>query len=287
MAYEVLSEQGASFFHDLVAATGLLPAQVEDALSELAALGLVTADGFATIRLLVSPDRRRAADARRRRDRRPGKGVRNLLCEAPFGPFQQKVPDPFSRPGGRWARFPSRIAPPEPAARVEAWCRQLLRRYGIVFRDLLARESAAPPWRELAGVYRRWEAQGKVRGGRFVLGVAGEQFAQHEAVTELRRLRDDGPTEEWVAVSACDPLNLAGIVTPGCRVPAVLGNSLVYVDGRLAASQQAGQVTFHETMAPELAERMIRALNQSAAVRHERAAALALTHTNSASGAPS
>ncbi|HXT61216.1 MAG TPA: DEAD/DEAH box helicase, partial [Pirellulales bacterium] len=170
--YETLVSEGASFFHDLAAMTGLLPAQLEDALGELAALGLVTADGFATIRSLVSLDSQRKGAAPRMRRR---------------GGAKRK----YAR-GGRWSKFPPRLPPVDPAERIESWSRQLLRRYGVMFRDLLARETVAPAWRELAAVYRRWEAQGKIRGGRFVSGGAGEQFALPEAVERLREIRERG-----------------------------------------------------------------------------------------------
>ncbi|MGD9649068.1 MAG: hypothetical protein AB7U73_25380, partial [Pirellulales bacterium] len=249
--YETLVANGASFFADLLAITRLLPAQLEDALSELAALGAVTADGFSTIRTLVSPDRRHAGDARRRRDRRQRTATKVRA---------------YSR-GGRWSRFPGLLPQAEPIERIEQWARQLLRRYGVIFRDLLARESVAPPWRDLAAVYRRWEAQGKIRGGRFVTSVAGEQFATPEAVTELRRIREAGPTGRWVAVSACDPLNLAGIITSGPRVPAVGTNALALLDGRLAASLQAGDIQFHIEIPANLVEPIRRALRIGTAYR--------------------
>jgi ATP-dependent helicase Lhr and Lhr-like helicase len=247
--YEALCQHGASFFADLQAATGLLPAQLEDALSELAALGVVSADGFSTIRALVTPDRRRANDARRRQARR-----RKPKARA------------YAR-GGRWCRFPGPVRPHEPADRAERWARQLLRRYGVVFRDLLARESVAPPWRELAAIYRRQEAQGRIRGGRFVSGVAGEQFALPEAVIELRRLRDSPAAGQWTVVSACDPLNLAGIITPGARVPAVPSNALAWLDGRRIATLQAGEIAFTEELPTELREGIARALRSGAAHR--------------------
>jgi ATP-dependent Lhr-like helicase len=219
-----------------------LPAQLEDALSELAALGVVSADGFSTIRALVAPDRRRASDARRRYARR-----KNLKSKA------------YAR-GGRWCRFPGPVRPHDPADRAERWARQLLRRYGVVFRDLLARESVAPAWREVAAIYRRLEAQGRIRGGRFVSGVAGEQFALPEAVTELRRIRETPAAGGWTVVSACDPLNLAGILTPGPRVPAVHGNALAWYEGRLIATLQAGEVSFIEPLPAERREEIARAI---------------------------
>jgi ATP-dependent Lhr-like helicase len=242
LAYDVLAQHGACFFQDLISATGLLPAQLEDALSELAALGVVSADGFSTIRALVAPDRRRASDARRRYARR-----KNLKSKA------------YAR-GGRWCRFPGPVRPHDPADRAERWARQLLRRYGVVFRDLLARESVAPAWREVAAIYRRLEAQGRIRGGRFVSGVAGEQFALPEAVTELRRIRETPAAGGWTVVSACDPLNLAGILTPGPRVPAVHGNALAWYEGRLIATLQAGEVSFIEPLPAERREEIARAI---------------------------
>ncbi len=215
--YEALAVHGALFFDDLLSATGLLPAQLEGALSELAALGAVTSDGFATMRMLVTPDlRRKAASVRNGRGR--------------------ASPKSYQR-GGRWSRFPAVPPQVEPRQRAERWAQQLLNRYGVMFRDLFAREDLAPSWGELVSIYRRWEAQGRVRGGRFVTGVGGEQYALSEAVDRLRRLRDEhGESrtdfqsvqangqpllKQCVILSAADPLNLVGIVTPGPRIPAV------------------------------------------------------------------
>jgi ATP-dependent Lhr-like helicase len=265
--YETLVAEGASFFHDLAAMTGLLPAQLEDALGELAALGLVTADSFSTIRSLVSLDSQRRGTSQRKR-RRASERKR------------------YAR-GGRWSKFPPRLPPVDPAERVEAWARQLLRRYGVMFRDLLARETVAPAWRDLAAVYRRWEAQGKIRGGRFVAGVAGEQFALPEAVERLREMRDDKAAgwqagaaalspdlsqreREYVIISAADPLNLAGILTPGPRIVAKPRNALALVGGRLIASQQAGEIRFYETLPPELADEIARGLTVTTEVRQAR-----------------
>jgi ATP-dependent Lhr-like helicase len=163
-----------------------------------------------------------------------------------------------------------------------------LRRYGVVFRDLLARESAASPWRELARVYRRLEARGEIRGGRFVAGVAGEQFGTNEAVDRLRRAREDRPAtiekesgdpgapgphsnDGWVVVSACDPLNLFGILTPGPRVPAMRGNRLLLHQGRLIASIQGGKILFHEDIESAETDEWVRWMKLSglARMRHE------------------
>jgi ATP-dependent Lhr-like helicase len=206
---DVLARRGASFLPDLAAATGRLPGEVEGALWELVSAGLVTCDGFQGLRALVDPPAR-------------GRVVRR------------------ARPaGGRWSLLrhgDARAAgPPGPdgdAVVLERLAGQYLRRYGVVFRDLLARESAPPPWRDLLRVYRALEARGAIRGGRFVAGFTGEQFALPEAVDALRAARraPRGGTER-VDVSASDPLNLVGILTPGARVPAVLGKRVAYVDG--------------------------------------------------------
>src|SRR5690606_25009462 len=160
----VLTERGALFFHELVAATRLLPTQVERALGELAGAGLVSADSFSGLRALLTPPERRA---------RPGAGRR--------GAGAQGVDT-----AGRWSLLRGFDEEPD---RVERIARVLLRRYGVVFRALLAREARLPPWRELAAVYRRLEARGEIRGGRFVAGFGGEQFAAPEAVGRLRAVR--------------------------------------------------------------------------------------------------
>jgi len=232
--YQTLRERGALFTHDLAQWTGLLDSRIEDALSELAAWGLVTADGFGALRAIVAP--RRSESTRQRSQRR---------ARAPFG-------------GGRWTLFPGRLPPVSPDDRLRSWATQLLRRYGIVFRDLLTRETVAPAWWELVPIYRRMEARGEIRGGRFVAGVAGEQYAFPEAVEALRRPRDD--EESWLVISAADPLNLVGVVLPGTRVPATRGNRLLLHNGRLAATYQAGEVQILERASESDADKMSRAL---------------------------
>ena len=234
-AYNTLKEHGASFFDDLERATGLLPARLEDALSELAALGLITADGFASIRHLVGAKKPMTTRQRTR----------------------WRVARSYSR-GGRWTMFPGRVPEPEAQERLEQWAWQLLRRYGIVFRDLLTREAVAPSWWELVPVYRKFEARGELRGGRFVSGVAGEQYALPEAVESLRRPRDE--EDSWTIISGADPLNLSGIVTPGARVPATRGNRLLFHNGRLAATLQAGEIQIIEPVDEAAREKITRAL---------------------------
>ncbi len=154
---------------------------------------------------------------------------------------------------GRW----SLVRPPLAADRrqqdaaVEHAARALLARYGVVFWRLLERESAGlPPWRELLRVYRRLEGSGEIRGGRFVAGFTGEQFALPEAIGLLREVRRRPATDEWMAVSGVDPLNLAGILTPGPRLAALSGNRLLYRDGVPAATLSGGEVRFCEALDP-------------------------------------
>jgi ATP-dependent Lhr-like helicase len=216
---DALRRRGASFLPDLAAATGRLPGEVEGALWELVSAGVVTCDGFSGLRALVDPP------GRGRPVRRPGfAGGRWSILRGP-GPSPATDPIPADRPDDAVERLAS----------------QYLRRYGVVFRDLLAREAAPPPWRELLRVYRAMEARGALRGGRFVQGFTGEQFALQEAVDALRAARRS-PREgsERVEVSAADPLNLVGILTPGARVPAVLGNRVAYADGMPVSGAAGG-----------------------------------------------
>ena len=198
---EQLEALGASFLRDLVRATGRLASEVEDGLWELAAAGLVTADGFDNLRALIDPRRRRGA-----------------------GRFRAARP---RHAAGRWALLRPPTAPSPPAAEpVEAFARQLLTRWGVVFRDLIAREALVPPWRELLRALRALEARGEIRGGRFVDGFVGEQFARPEAIDALRsvrRMQQPAAAEAGLRLAAADPLNLVGIVTPGARVSALSG----------------------------------------------------------------
>ena len=202
---ESLRAGGAQFFDDLRVQSGLLATQVEDGLAELVAGGHVTADGFAGLRGLL------------RRNRRTG---------------TRRGMDSFGN-AGRWCLIESRL-PPDHAAPAEPLDRiadVLLRRYGVVFRKVLEREAGLPPWRELVRVLRRREDRGEVRGGRFVNRFSGEQFALPEAVGELRRIRRASPTGRLLTLSAADPLNLTGIVTPGERVSSTAAREVVYRDG--------------------------------------------------------
>jgi len=220
--FHALRRQGASFFADLVRYTNRLPSEVEDGLWELAAAGLVTADGFDNLRALLDPKRRRAEGRERHRRPRHGAGRWSLL--RPAINSQSSVLRPQSSALGPQSSAP---LPAEPMAR------QLLRRYGVVFRDLLGRESLTMAWRDLLLQYRRMEFQGEIRGGRFVDGFTGEQFALPEAVESLRAMRKSAgsATSSEIRISAADPLNLAGIILPGPRVPAVSTKYLIFRDG--------------------------------------------------------
>ena len=229
-----LADRGASFFADLVRATGHLASEVEEGLWELVAAGLVTADGFDNLRALMDPRRRRAEGRERSRRPRHAAGRWSLLRQA-----RGQRREAREESSADLSPFASRLLPD--SSRVthhaslvtEKMARQLLRRYGVVFRDLLARESLVSSWRDLLVVYRKLELKGEVRGGRFVSGFVGEQFALPEAVEALRALRKSGAATGGleIKVSACDPLNLAGIILPGPRVPAVPTNFLVVYNG--------------------------------------------------------
>ncbi len=230
---DFLSADGASFFDELVDGTRLLRTQVEDALAELVALGLVTSDSFAGLRALLmrSDLRRRSRGARHRR-------------VAPFG----------IEHAGRWAlaRRPRPIestGSADAVAAAEHLARTLLRRYGVVFWRLIEREAAwLPPWRDLLRVYRRLEARGEIRGGRFVAGFSGEQFALSDAIGSLRQVRRRPTTEALLSLSGADPLNLAGILTPGPKLAALTGNRLLYRDGLPIALLAGGEVQYLATL---------------------------------------
>ena len=198
-----LRRAGASFFADIVRGTRFLKSEVETGLWELVAAGLVTADGFDNLRALIDP--------RRRSGQGSGKTSRPRHST------------------GRWALLYANE--PDRNAAIEATCWMLLRRYGVVFRELLARETILPPWREVLISFRRLEDRGEIRGGRFVDGFIGEQFALPVAVESLRALRRVAPSGETITLSAADPLNLVGIIVPGERVPAISGRLVTFRDG--------------------------------------------------------
>ncbi len=226
-----IREHGASFFDEIAEGSGLLRPQVEEALAELVALGVLASDSFAGLRaLLVPADKRRAMSQRRRRS--IGFGMEDA---------------------GRWALArrtrPAPLATDVAAEATEHLARTLLRRYGVVFWRLLEREADwLPPWRDLLRVYRRLEARGEIRGGRFVSGFAGEQFALPEAVGLLREVRRKPEDGALLSLSGADPLNLAGILTPGPKLAALTGNRLLYRDGVPVAVLAGGKVQFFERL---------------------------------------
>ena len=202
--YTFLRMRGASFFPDIVRATGHLKTEVESALWELVTAGLVTADGFDNLRSLIDPKRR------------AGKGSARL-----------------GRPrnsAGRWSLLYSDTGE-ERNKIIESTCWLLLKRYGIVFRDLLSRETVIPTWRELLIGFRRLEDRGEIRGGRFVSGFLGEQFALPLAVESLRAMRKQEPDGKPVTLCAADPLNLLGSLIPGDKVPAIASKTVTFTDG--------------------------------------------------------
>jgi ATP-dependent Lhr-like helicase len=213
---EFLRSRGASFFADIVRGAARLKAEVETGLWELVAAGLVTADGFDNLRSLIDPKRRAGQ----------GSGKSNRPRHS----------------AGRWSLlYP--LPDDDPARSLQSVCKMLLDRYGVVFRELLVRESILPRWRDLLITFRRMEDRGEIRGGRFITGFIGEQFALPIAVETLRSLKNQPPSGETITISAADPLNLAGIIVPGERVPAISGRYVSFKDGVLVENPDASPIS--------------------------------------------
>ena len=229
MVLELLRARGASFFGDLAAACGFDDGRLRQSLGALVACGLATSDGFSGLRALVWATRGRPADRR-------------------------------SKFAGRWTAVDtdSGDVSRDDAIELQAWT--LLRRYGVVFRRLLTRETNAATWRELARVYRRLEARGEIRSGRFVTGMSGEQFALPDAVERLREVRRIPVDGALVGISAADPLNLTGIVTAGDRIRTAGRNRIVYRDGVPLAVREGEFVRELTPLDPALAADVSRAL---------------------------
>jgi ATP-dependent Lhr-like helicase len=252
--HAALLEGGAMFFDELASETRLLSGQLEEALGELVAAGLVAADSFAGLRALLMPASKRTAHAARRR-----RGV---------------MPDPLES-AGRWAPVrrpretdatsakvdkPSR-RPAISAETLEHIARVLLRRYGVVFWRMLDREPGwLPPWRDWLTVLHRMEARGEIRGGRFVDGLAGEQFALPEAIPLLRDVRRRPCDGTLVRISAVDPLNLCGTLLPGEKVPALSGNRILFRDGIPVATWIARKPLYDARLEGAERERLLRML---------------------------
>ena len=219
----LLQQRGACFSNDIQRILNLTRGQTQHVLWELATAGLASADGFDQLRSLMDPRRRSGAAV-------PEKKTRSTA--------------------GRWSLFSEEshgaMTAIERARRtdtaLESAARMLLARYGVLFRDLLVRESNAPKWRDLLGMLRRLEARGEVRGGRFISGFGGEQFALPQAVDSLRAARNL-VSEEIITVAAADPLNLAGIVVPGERIAAVPGKCVRYRNGAVCTEGGAAAVS--------------------------------------------
>jgi ATP-dependent helicase Lhr and Lhr-like helicase len=235
-----LADRGAMFSGDLARSFAVPVAELQRALWELVAAGLVTADGFDSLRILIDPKRNAGLKPR-------GK---------------------VGHAAGRWSVLCGDALATTPA-QLESACTVLLRRYGVVFRDLLSREETMPRWRELLGIFRRMEARGEVRGGRFLSGFGGEQFALQEAVESLREMRRRPDSSDEVTVAAGDPMNLVGIVVPGERVAAVPGKSVAFVNGVVAgapclsAQIDVAALTLDESDLPSLFAGLPATLRQS------------------------
>ena len=219
-AYQAFLRHGALFPSQLATLLQLLPSQVDDVLGELAAAGLITSDGYAALRTLLGVKTRSKTVARR-----GSRGTRTRLEQAGVNS------------AGRWTLLRSALTPAVPSdERTMHWCRLLLRRYGVMFRDLLANESAAPSWGSLVRAYRRLEAKGEIRGGRFVAGVAGEQFALTEVIPPLR-LATESADDKPLVLPATDPLNFTGRIGSETRVPALPGRAIIIEGGTVKVEE--------------------------------------------------
>jgi ATP-dependent Lhr-like helicase len=255
--FEALQSGGALFFSELVRRSGLLPSQVEEALSQLAALGLVTSDSFDGLRALLVPSNKRPTFGRNPTKRRRRTNLASIefagrwsLLRARWDQIsasealalQCAVKQPDCRAGASPASHNASNGAESREAAIEKVARVLLRRYGVVFRRLLERESFPVAWYELGRIYRRWEARGEIRGGYFVGGASGEQFALPEAIGLLRSIRKSSSNSELITLSAADPLNLHGILTPGTRIPAFTANRILFRDGLPIAALESGEI---------------------------------------------
>jgi ATP-dependent Lhr-like helicase len=241
--FDFLEANGASFFDEIADGARLLRAELEDALAELVVRGRANCDSYAGLRALLVPAAKRATAASRSRRRVALFGIEDA---------------------GRWnvVRAPNPVVDGTTSAQaIEHVARTLLRRYGVVCFQLLEREAAwLPPWRELVRVYRRLEARGEIRGGRFIAGVTGEQFALPDAIATMRAVRRQPPDESLVCLSASDPANLLGTVLAGAKVPRVAGSRVLYRDGLAIGTSVGGQIELLVPLEPGQARAATRAL---------------------------
>ncbi len=270
--YDYLKARGASFFSDIVEGTKLLRSQVEESLADLVASGLVVSDSFTGLRALLTPSHRKTQAAARRKRREAVYEMssagrwsllhRNTGTADVRGPqlgslagVLDSSPSDLSEPRadlGRQTGGPPGVvlatksnigSAPAPEI-IEKVARILLKRYGVVFKRLLEREGLTLPWRVLLRTYHRLEARGEIRGGRFVAGISGEQFALPEAVGMVRAIRRAPANDNMISVSAADPLNLVGIITPGARITAHTSNRILYRDGVAVSMLESGETKF-------------------------------------------
>ena len=230
-----LERHGASFFEDLLHSTGLLRTQLESGLAELVNQSLITSDSFAGLRALLLPASKKSSSRQKSRLKRAlSSGFENAgrwsLLKTPV---QTNQTNNVLHSDSYWID-------------IEYIANSLLKRYGVIFRKLLERESALPPWRDLLYVLRRMEARGEIRGGRFVDGFSGEQFALPEAVKLIRQVKKEETNEDLVAISASDPLNLTGLITPGQKIHAKTTNRILYRNGIPVAVSLAGKINYLE-----------------------------------------
>jgi ATP-dependent helicase Lhr and Lhr-like helicase len=251
LVFKTLGEGGALFFAEIVRRTGLMQSRTEQALGELAAQGWVTADSFEGLRALLVPPEKRApfGDVERRRREK-------FVTSVEFAGRWSLLRKPVSAAPESSAEKPVAVDPRGRDEAIEAFARALLRRYGVVFRRLLEREALKVSWFEMGRVYRRLEARGEIRGGHFVSGVSGEQFALAEAIGMLRSLRKTRLAGELIVLSAADPLNLVGVLTPGPRITAIWPNRILLRDGVPIAALEAGEIIMLDHAA-ETSERSI------------------------------
>jgi ATP-dependent Lhr-like helicase len=244
---DALRRRGASFFADLLRITALNRLEVERGLWELVAAGFVTADAFDNLRGLISKARPAAISARANRPRHTA-GRWSLLWNA-----NDDGGEAVRNAAGKTSNQANESAPATPE-HVEATCWMLLRRYGIVFREVIARESNLPKWRELQLAFRRLEDRGEVRGGRFVSGFVGEQFALPIAVESVREVRNLPASNALITISAADPLNLVGVIVPGERIPAIGPRTVSFRAGVYVADTNSRAIAIIPNEDPDASE---------------------------------
>ena len=260
---EILTSSGAMFGADLQAETHMLRDHLEDALGELVSRGLLTADGFSGLRGLVAEK----PTTSRRSNR--GRAERIRIVRPAVGRWSIMRQPTTSDDTGNSLILSHDVH--------TEWAWQLLRRWGIVFRDLLTNEDGAPAWFELLQVFRKLEARGEIRGGRFITGVAGEQFALADTVQKMRQLRNEGPQQELLLITAADPLNLVGVLSKHDRVPRIASNRVAYLDGMPIAVLRGGNTEILETAREDLLASALNRLRQFSLLPTEITAVLTAT----------